>query len=59
MGIWQWCDVLLLVLNAGSSRFMAVSIFMVALLLVGSSTNLERQLAALFLAPDIHSNRIL
>ena len=41
MGVWQWCDVLLLVLNAEPSGFMAVDILMVALLLVGSSTNLE------------------
>ena len=58
MVVWWWCDVLLLVLNAGPSKLVAVSIFIVALLSVGSLTNLERQSAALFHAPDIHSNVI-
>ena len=59
MVVWHWCDVLLLVLNAGPSELVAVSIFIVALLLVGSLTNLERQSVALFHAPDFHSNVIL
>ena len=46
-------------LNAGPSKLVAVSIFIVALLLVGSLTNLDRQSAALFCAPDIHSNVML
>ena len=53
---WCWCNDLLLVLNAGPSKFVAVSNFMVALPSVGNLTNLERQLVALFHAPDIHLN---
>ena len=59
MGVWHWCDVLLLVLNDGPSELVAVSIMTVALLSFGSLTNLERQLTALFHAPDIHLNVIL
>ena len=59
MVVCQLCDVLLLVLNADPSELVAVSIFMVALLSVGSLTNLKRQSAALFHVPDIHSNMIL
>ena len=55
VGVWHWCDVLLLVWNSGPSQFVAVSILTVALLSHGSLTNLERQSAALFHAPDIHS----
>ena len=50
--VWCCCSVLLLVWNAGSSKFVAVSILTVALLSSGSLTNLERQSAALFHAPD-------
>ena len=53
--VWCWCDVLLLVWNAGPPEF----ILTVALLSFVSLTNLERQSAALFPAPDIHSNVIL
>ena len=59
LGVWHCCDVLLLVLNAGLSKLVAVNIMTVALLSFGNLTNLERQLAALFLALDIHSNVIL
>ena len=59
MVVWCWCDVLLLLLNAGPSEFVAVSIMTVVLLSFGSVTNLERQSAALFHAPDIHLNVIL
>ena len=54
-----WCNVLLLVLNAAPSKFVAVSSFMMALPSVCNLTNLERQLVTLFHAPDINSNVIL
>ena len=57
--VWHWCDVLLLVLNAGPSEVVTVNILTVALLSSYSSTDLERQLAALFCAPEIHSNVML
>ena len=52
------CCVLLLVLKAGPSAEEAVSIMTDADVKV-SFTNLERQSAALFLAPEIHSKVIL
>ena len=57
--VWYWSDVLLLLLNAGPSRLVAVNIMTLVLLTFGSVTNLERQLAALFHAPDVHLNVIL
>ena len=54
MVVWHWCDVLLLVLDAGPSEMMTVSILIVALLLFGSLTNLVRQLVALVHAPEIN-----
>ena len=59
MVVWHWCDVLLLVLNAGPSELVALSICIVAMLSFGSLTNLNRQSAALFHAPEIHSNVML
>ena len=50
--LWVW----LLVLKAGPSSKEAVSILMDVVVCV---TNLERQSAALFLAPEIHSNAML
>ena len=47
--------VLLLVLNAGPSRLVADSMFIVACLSGGNSTRCKRQSAALLWAPDIHS----
>ena len=47
--VWWWCDVLLLVLNTGPSKFVAVSILTVALLSFDSVTKQERQLAAFFM----------
>ena len=46
-------------MNVGLSELVAVSIMTVALVGFDNLTNLERQSAALFLAPDIHSNVIL
>ena len=57
--VWHWCDILLLVLNAGPSEVVTVSILTVALLSSGSSTYLERQSAVLFHAPEIHLNMML
>ena len=57
--VWHWCEVLFLMLNASPPKFVAVSSLMVVLSLVHNLTSLERQLAALFHAPDIHSNVIL
>ena len=61
VSVFAWClfKVLLLVLNAGLSEYVAVSSCMVALPLVGNLTNLERQSAAFFHASDIHLNVIL
>ena len=59
MVVWHWCDVFLLVLNAGLLEMVAMSILIVALLLLGSLTNLDRQSVALFHAPEIHSNVML
>ena len=59
MVVWCCCEVWLLVLNAGPSKLVAVSIMTVALLLFGYLTNLERQSGAMFLVPDINSNMIL
>ena len=47
--------VLLLVWNVGPSWLVTDNIWTVACLSCGSSTSLERQSAALFQAPDIHS----
>ena len=49
----------LLVLKAGPSVHVTVSILTVLGVVVGSSTNYERQSAALFLAPEIHSKAML
>ena len=49
----------LLVLQAGPSVFVIVSMLIVVVVDVSSSTNHERQSAALFLAPEIHSKFIL
>ena len=57
--VWHCCEVQLLVLNAGPSELVAVSIMTVASVLFGNLTNLERQSAALCLAPDINLNVIL
>ena len=59
MVVWCWCDVWLLVLNVGPLQMVAVNIFIMALLSFGSLTYLERHSAALFHAPDIHSNVML
>ena len=49
----------LLVLKAGPSVCVTVSMLTVVVVEVGGSTNHERQSAALFLAPEIHSKVIL
>ena len=49
----------LLVLKAGPLVCVTVSMLTVVVVDVGSSTNHERQSAALFLAPEIHSKVIL
>ena len=49
----------LLVFEAGPSVCVTVSMLTVAGVVVGSSTNHERQSAALFLAPEIHLKVIL
>ena len=49
----------LLVLKAGLSVCVTVSMLTVAGVIIGSSTNHERQSAALFLAPEIHLKFIL
>ena len=48
-----------LVLKAGPSVCVTVSMLTVAGVVIGSSTNCERQSAALFLAPKIHWKVIL
>ena len=53
------CAVQLLVWNVGPSWSVAYSIGTVACLSCGSSTSLERQSAALFWAPNIHSKVML
>ena len=53
------CGVWLLVLKAGPSVFETNSMLIGAEVVLGSSTKHERQSAALFLAPDIHSNVML
>ena len=53
------CSVWLLVLKAGPSVFKTDTMLIDADAVVGSSTRHDRQSAALFLAPDIHSNVIL
>ena len=49
----------LLVFEAGLSVCVTVSMLTVAVIVLGCSTNHERQLAALFLAPEIHSKIML
>ena len=49
----------LLVFEAGLSVCVTVSMLRVAGIVDGSSTNHERQLALLFLAPEIHLNVML
>ena len=49
----------LLVLKAGLSECVVVSMLMVVVVDVGSSTNHDRQSAALFFVPEIHSKVIL
>ena len=49
----------LLVLKAGLSECVVVSMLTVVVVDVGSSTNHDRQSAALFFAPEIHSKVIL
>ena len=56
--VLHW-SVLLLALNAGPSGLVADSICTVAGLSCGNSTSHERQSAALFWAPDIHSKVVL
>ena len=53
------CAVLLPVWNVGPLWLVADSISTVACVSCGSSTSLERQSAALFWAPDIHSKLML
>ena len=53
------CLVWLLVLKAGPSVWVTVSMLIVAGVAGSCSTKLERQSAALFLAPEIHSNVML
>ena len=53
------CLVQLLVLKAGPSVWVTVSMLIVVRVAGSYSTNLERQSAALFLAPEIHSNAML
>ena len=52
---WAW----LLVLKTGPSEFKTDSMLIHADVIGGSSTRWDRQSAALFLAPDIHSNVML
>ena len=49
----------LLMLKAGPSVFVIDSMLTVVVVDVGSSTNQERQSAALFLSPEIHTKFIL
>ena len=49
----------LLLLKVGPSVCVTVSMLTVVVVVVGSSANHERQSAALFLAPEIHSKVIL
>ena len=53
------CPVWLLVLKAGPSVFETDSMLIGADAVRGSSTRWDRQSAALFLVPDIHSNVML
>ena len=53
------CLVQLLVLKAGPSVQVTVSMLMIAGVAGNCSINLERKSAALFLAPEIHSNIML
>ena len=50
------CLVQLLVLKAGASVWVTVSMLIIAGVAGSCSTNLERQSAALFLVPEIQSN---
>ena len=56
---WWSCLVWLLVLKAGPSIWVTVSMLIIVGVAGSCSTNLERQPAALFLAPEIHLNIML